>query len=168
MTPAIRWPAQFEPARAAVHVRNELLMAAPTGAVWDILIRAAEWPAFYDNARDVAIEGGGSDLFAGARFTWKTFGVRLESAVEEFAPPERIAWRAKTVGVLAYHAWLITPTDTGCHVLTEETQHGVLARAGKLLFPSRMGVWHQRWLEGLAERARTYPPSTTIPSTAAP
>ncbi|MBA3811889.1 MAG: hypothetical protein H0X27_09690 [Caulobacteraceae bacterium] len=106
----------------------------------------------YENAHDVAIEGGGSDLFVGARFTWKTFGVRLESVVEEFGPPERIAWSAEAPGVLAYHAWLITPTDTGCHVLTEETQHGILARAGKLLFPSRMGAWHQRWLEGLAER----------------
>lgn len=152
-TASIRWPAEFEPQRSAVHVRNELATTAPAGAVWRALIRAADWPASYGNAHDIVIEGGGTDLFAGARFTWKTFGVRLTSVVEEFVPPERIAWSAKAPGVLAYHAWLITPTDTGCHVLTEETQHGVLARAGKLLFPSRMGVWHQRWLEGLAKRA---------------
>ncbi len=148
-TPSIRWPADFEPAVAPVHVRNELAMTAPAEAVWRALIGAARWPAFYANAREVAIEGGGSDLFAGARFTWATFGVRLRSVVEEFTPMERIAWRAEAFGVQAWHAWLITPTDGGCHVLTEETQHGFLARANRLVFPRRMGEWHQRWLEGL-------------------
>lgn len=167
--PSIRWPTKFEPARAAVHVRNELAMTAPAVAVWAALIGAADWPSFYANASGVVIEGAGRDLFEGARFTWTTFGVHLDSVVEEFAPPERIAWSAKTFGVLAYHAWLITPTPTGCHVLTEETQHGVLARAGKLLFPSRMSDWHQRWLKGLAaaSSAKVQPPAT-MSSTAAP
>lgn len=152
-SPSIRWPANFVPARAAVHVRNELAMAAPAAAVWRALIRAADWPAFYANARDVAIEGGGANLFAGARFAWTTFGVRLQSVVEEFTPMERIAWRAEAFGVRAWHAWLITPTEGGCHVLTEETQHGFLARANALVFPRRMTGWHQRWLEGLRSRA---------------
>jgi len=81
-------------------------------------------------------EGGGSDLFAGACFTWRTFGVDLVSTVEEFVPGERIAWVAKASGVTAYHAWLITPTDLGCHVLTEETQHGELARRAACSFPA--------------------------------
>lgn len=148
-TPSIRWPANFDPARAAVHVHNALTMTARPAAVWGALIRAAEWAAFYANARNVVIEGGGSDLFAGARFTWTTFGVRLISVVEEFAPMERIAWRAEAFGVRAWHAWLISPMDGGCHVLTEETQHGFLARANSLVFPRRMGDWHQRWLDGL-------------------
>jgi len=151
--PSIHWPADFDPARAPVHVRNELAMAAPAAAVWGALVRAADWPTFYKNASGVAIEGGGRELFAGARFTWNTFGVRLQSVVAEFAPLERIAWSARAFGIAAYHAWLITPSDGGCHVLTEETQHGFLARANKLVFPRRMGSWHQRWLEGLQVRA---------------
>ena len=55
------------------------------------------------------------------------------------------------MGIVAYHAWLITPTPGGCRVLTEETQKGLVARAGRLIFPGRMEQWHQRWLEGLAE-----------------
>ena len=62
----------------------------------------------------------------------------------------RIAWLATGVGVQAYHAWLITPTATGCTILTEETQHGLIARAGRLVFPNRMERWHQKWLEALA------------------
>jgi len=29
------------------------------------------------------------------------------------------------------------------------TQHGLVARSGRLIFPSRMERWHQKWLEAL-------------------
>ncbi|HXC54504.1 MAG TPA: SRPBCC family protein [Rhizomicrobium sp.] len=150
---AIRWPAEFEPRRAAVHAVNRLDMAAPPAAVWRTLIRAADWPLWYANAAKVKIDGGGRDLFAGARFTWRTFGVDLVSQVIEFVPEERIAWTAKAFGIWVCHAWAIAPMPAGCHVLTEETQHGLLSRAGAVVFPGRMERWHQVWLEGLAARA---------------
>ncbi len=98
------------------------------------------------------IEGGGSDLGDGVRFRWRTFGVGLDTQVREWVPNERIAWLATAVGIRAYHAWLIVPTGAGCRVITEETQHGIVARLGKLLFPKRMYDWHQKWLEGLKTR----------------
>jgi hypothetical protein len=128
---AIRWPDRHSPQNSPIHVVNELTMAAPAEAVWKVLIRAA-----------------------GARFTWKTFGVDLKSQVQEFEPSSRIAWLATAPLLEAYHAWLIEPlADGGCRVVTEETQHGLTARAGRLIYPGRMEHWHQRWLEGLAERA---------------
>ncbi len=155
---AIRWPDRFSPASAPVHVFNELTMAASPQAVWQALIRAADWPGFYANASKVAVEGGGSDLSAGARFTWRTFGVDLKTQVQEFVPGERIAWLALAPGIEAYHAWLIQPAPAGrpgggCHVITEETQRGLVARAGRLIYRGRMEHWHQRWLEGLARVA---------------
>ncbi|WP_372786242.1 SRPBCC domain-containing protein [Phenylobacterium sp.] len=147
---AIRWPDRFAPGRAPVHVVNSLEIAAPPEAVWKVLIRAADWSGFYANASKVVVEGGGADLHAGARFTWRTFGVGLKTEVKEFEPFERIAWLAVAPGIEAYHAWLIEPSPGGCRVITEETQHGFAARAGRLIFPGRMEHWHQRWLEGLA------------------
>ena len=154
MTDGIRWPVEFEPRRVAVHAVNELGMQVSPSSVWKVLIRASEWPFWYANAASVRIDRDALDLSAGARFTWRTFGVNLVSRVEEFEPEERIAWTAKSFGVWVYHAWLITPTENGCHVLTEETQHGFLSRGAKLFFPGRMERWHQRWLEGLASRAK--------------
>lgn len=148
---AIRWPADFAPERCPVHVVNRIATRTAPGIVWRRLIRAVDWPASYANARDVRIEGGGADLFAGARFTWRTFGVSLHTRVVEFERETRIAWLAEATGVRAHHAWLIAPAaGGGCTILTEETQHGLLARAGALLMPKRMGYWHQRWLEALA------------------
>ncbi|WEJ99124.1 MAG: hypothetical protein P0Y59_19600 [Candidatus Sphingomonas phytovorans] len=150
MAEQIHWPKGFGPAEAPIHVVNRLDSATAPEIVWRRLIHAAGWPAIYANASDVAIEGGGADLFAGALFTWKTFGVALRSEVREFEPETRIAWLAKGIGVTAYHAWLIVPTASGCMILTEETQYGLVSRAGRLLFPTRMERWHQKWLEALA------------------
>jgi uncharacterized protein YndB with AHSA1/START domain len=140
-----------------VHVVNRIDIAASPSAVWAALIRAGDWPGWYANASGIKIEGGGCDLHEDARFRWRTFGVGLETRVQEWVPDERIAWLATSIGVRAYHAWLIVPTTSGCRVVTEETQHGLLARAGKLLFPNRMYDWHQKWLEGLKVRGEARP-----------
>lgn len=156
----IRWPQRFDPRRAPVFVSNELTASASPEAVWAWLISAPRWPTYYSNSANVALNGGGDQLGAGTTFRWKTFGVNLRTEVTEFEPVQRIAWHAKGVGVDAYHAWLLTPTaDGGCHILTQETQHGWLVRLGKLLMPNRMHRQHQRWLEGLAATARSGPPA---------
>jgi uncharacterized protein YndB with AHSA1/START domain len=151
----IRWPQHYDPAEAPVFVRNELHIDAAPETVWAWLVRAPLWPQWYANSHHLRIVNGNpSALAPGSRFVWTTFGIRLQSEVKEFVSGERLAWDAKAFGVDAYHAWLLTPTsDGGCLVLTEETQHGFIARGGALLFPKRMFRWHQTWLESLSERA---------------
>lgn len=62
--------------------------------------------------------------------------------------PEYV-WDAHAFGLDVYHAWVLQPSNKGCHVLTEETQHGFIARLGGLFMPNRMYKYHQLWLEGL-------------------
>jgi uncharacterized protein YndB with AHSA1/START domain len=154
----IRWPDRYDPARAPVHVRNEIDAPAPPEAVWAWLVRAHLWPSWYPNAKDVVVEGGASELGLSTSFTWRTFGVAIRSTVLEFVPNERIAWNAIGLGVDAHHAWEITRTPAGAHVLTEETQYGWAARLGSIVFPNRMSKFHQIWLEHLAAKARGGPP----------
>jgi uncharacterized protein YndB with AHSA1/START domain len=151
----IRWPERYHPARCPIHVSNELAIAAPIEVVWAWLVRAPLWPGWYPNSADVRfLAGAPPDLALGTRFQWKTFGVTIRSTVREFVPCERIAWDAQALGLDVYHAWLLRKTPEGCHVLTEETQHGWVARMGKLLVPGRMHRLHQVWLERLGEQAR--------------
>jgi uncharacterized protein YndB with AHSA1/START domain len=151
---AINWPDHFKPENCAIHVVNELEMDAPPDAVWDCLIHAAAWPEWYPNASNVTVhDAPDGRLSAGARFRWKTFGVVIDTRVEEFEPPMRIAWSAKAFGLEVYHAWLIIPLADGCKVITEETQNGILARLGQWMRPGQMHKFHQIWLENLAERA---------------
>ena len=153
--PTINWPDRYRPENSAIHVVNELTMDAPPAAVWDCLIEASRWPEWYENAANVSIRDAlDGRLFDGAQFRWKTFGVTIDSTVEEFVANERIAWSATAFGLDVYHAWLIIPTAHGCKVITEETQNGFLARLGHLLRPGSMHKYHQIWLTGLETRAR--------------
>lgn len=155
----IRWPQEFDPAHAPVHVRNELRMNVTPEVAWAWLVRAVRWPEWYPNSANVRFVGAsGPDLQDGTVFRWKTFGANLTSEVMEYVPGERLAWNARGPGIWAYHAWLIEEVDGGCRVLTEETQHGWLCRLGKLLLPNRMFKFHQIWLEQLQSKARTGPP----------
>jgi len=152
----VQWPDYYQPRNCPVHVRNELDMTAVQEHVWAWLLRSTLWPTWYINSANIKIlEGRGPDLQMGTRFRWKTFGVTITSTVLEYIPCECIAWNAHTFGIDAYHAWVLQPSAQGCHVLTEETQHGWLARLGKLLMPNRMYKFHQLWLEGLATKALT-------------
>jgi len=129
-------------------------MEAPPQDVWRSLIDAGAWPEWYPNAANVTVyDAPDGRLFAGAKFRWKTFGVTINSRVEEFEPTTRIAWSACAFGLEVYHAWLITPKGEGCVVQTEETQHGFLARLGAFLRPGQMHKFHQIWLENLRARA---------------
>ncbi|HEY0514446.1 MAG TPA: SRPBCC domain-containing protein [Thermoanaerobaculia bacterium] len=150
----IRWPDYFVPANVPVHVKNDIEIPAPVETVWAWLIRAKLWPTWYSNSANVWFRTGtGPDLEAGTRFRWKTFGVTCESEVMEFVPKERIAWDAHSFGVDAYHAWVLTGTPQGCHVLTEESQHGSLAILQKVFRPNNMHRKHQIWLDSLKEKA---------------
>ncbi|WP_020484194.1 SRPBCC domain-containing protein [Methylomonas sp. MK1] len=150
----IQWPEHYHPQNCPVHVRNALDMAAQPERVWAWLVRAPLWPSWYVNSANLRIlENAGTELKPGTRFRWKTFGVTITSTVLEYVPNERLAWDAKGIGVDAYHAWLLRPSAKGCDVLTEETQHGWLARLGQLFLPKRMSKYHQIWLESLQEKA---------------
>jgi uncharacterized protein YndB with AHSA1/START domain len=155
-TVVIKWPERFHPSRAPIHVVNELLIPAPPERVWAWLIRAPLWPTWYPNSHDVRLsDRPQTSLRLGTMFTWRTFGVRVKSTVQEFVPNERLAWNARSLGVDAHHAWLLLPRSSGTHVITEETQYGALARLQKLFLPRRMKRGHQLWLEKLSAQAQS-------------
>jgi hypothetical protein len=149
-----RWPAGSGPDGAPVYTYNELDVAAPPERVWAWLVRATAWPSYYDNASNVRfVDGGGPDLALGARFTWTTFNVTVDTTVTECEPHARLAWRAKTFGGGGYHGWVIVPSASGCRVVTEETQRGIVPSVGRWFLRRGLLTQHQRWLEGLARVA---------------
>ena len=57
-------------------------------------------------------------------------------------------------GSTAFHGWVITPLEDGCHVLSEETQQGpwFLEQLGHK-HPGGLYSYHQDWVETLARAA---------------
>jgi uncharacterized protein YndB with AHSA1/START domain len=151
----IRWPPDLLPAESPVHTRNELRIRADPSVVWAWLVRAQEWPRWYSNCKDVRFQfKPGPDLAMGTRFSWTTFGVRVDTTVQEFVAPRRLAWRGSGLGACGYHAWVLEPLDGGCHVITEETQAGLVPSLARAFLRRGLLREHQSWLEGLARVAR--------------
>jgi hypothetical protein len=69
-------------------------MSVSGDVVWAWLIRAKLWSTWYSNSANVIIEDGKPDLRLGTKFKWKTFGLNLESQVEEFVTCPRKALRS--------------------------------------------------------------------------
>ena len=149
----IRWPAQYAPEDASFFVHNELEIAAPPEIVWRILVEAAAWPAWYEDAEDVQVLGApGGVLTASASFSWSTMGLDFTSTIEEFAPPYRLSWESRKATIKGYHAWLIIPTATGCKVVTGESQYGFMTLMQKVFVPNKLRELHDVWLAKLAAK----------------
>jgi len=156
---ALGWPAGLHPDEAPVYTRNALDISAPPGIVWTWLVRAARWPEWYGNCKNLKfVSEPGPDLKPGTVFEWTTFGVRVRTRVEEFEPPSRLAWLGTGPGARGYHGWLIERTGEGCRVVTEETQRGIVPSLGRWFLQRALLRQHQIWLEGLARLARSGPP----------
>jgi hypothetical protein len=149
----VSFPEWALPERSPVYAFNELVLEAPPERVWPWLIRAVRWPEWYGNARNVHIEGDRNDLVMGVRFDWTTFGIRAHTKIEELVPERRLSWSGRGVGATAYHGWVIAPQGTGSRVITEETQQGLVASAGRWFLRRGLLTWHQRWIEGLGTMA---------------
>jgi hypothetical protein len=144
----------MEPERASVHARNELIIPADCGRIWRWICRASQWPEWYDNCAWVRFRAGaGPDLAANTSFVWKTFGVRVRSAVIVFEPDMEIGWSATAFGLTAYHGWTLELARDGCRVVTEESQHGPLSAMGRWYMRRALLREHQNWLESLRAMA---------------
>jgi uncharacterized protein YndB with AHSA1/START domain len=150
----INWPPKYEPSKSKFFVHNEIEVNAPAEIVWDILLRAEEWPKWYKGAKNVALSPpADSVLQADAVFRWKTMGLDFESTIREFAPPFRLSWESKKRSIQGYHAWLIVPTERGCRVVTDESQRGWLTFFEKTFQPRKLRRLHDVWLAEIKKKA---------------
>jgi hypothetical protein len=86
-------------------------------------------------------------------FTWTTFGIRVRTRVEVFEAGRALAWRGDQRIGHGMHTWSLEPIGSRCRVVTEEVQRGFLPSLGRWYIRAGLRKWHQRWLEGLRDRA---------------
>lgn len=153
-TQEIKFPEGYTPSISSVHVRNEINIKASAENIWFWLTNITTWPAWYANASDIQILNHEDKFLAGnTQFNWRTFNTNIKSEVKEYKSNQNLAWVAKGNGLLAYHSWLIVPTNSGCQVITEETQQGWLPKLFGFFIKKGLLKQHQLWLEGLKQKA---------------
>lgn len=151
------WPPKYDPKISALYALNDSDMKAPPETVWQLLVEAENWHSYFAPENQVKILDGGSELRLGTKFTRVTVGIPCNLVVEEYEPGRRIAWSMQVEGHEdsgAYHGWVITPTDDGCYVVSEETQQGpfMIQKLG-VEMPGGLFKYHQQWVEDLARAA---------------
>jgi uncharacterized protein YndB with AHSA1/START domain len=146
------WPAGFDPKKAPVYGRNEVVIKAPPDQVFRTLTEAGRWHEFYGNGGEVKLRSGESSpgvLGPGARFDWKPFGAAHRSEVTLFEQDRAIGWTAHGFGTEVYHRWFLEPVPGGTRVVTEEVQKGFGAKLAAPIMKKAMPAAHQAWLEGM-------------------
>ena len=152
------YPQQFDPRISPIYALNEIDVNAPPAAVWKLLVDAENWSSYFPAENQVKILSGEPMLALGTQYSRVTIGFPMHLVVTECVPDRRLSWSTTVdddaTGSTAFHGWVITPTDAGCHVLSEETQQGpwFLEQLGHK-HPGGLFSYHQDWVEALARAA---------------
>jgi hypothetical protein len=146
----IQWPQGFDPSQADLFSHNELLINASCARIWSHIINADKWPEWYPNAKEVKITGD-NVLKDGAVFRWTTFGLPIESKVNEFTPYTRIGWYGYAPGTAPsfYHTWYLKTRGDACLVVTDEVGKGKDAAHLRESDEGLMHRGHDLWLATL-------------------
>ena len=156
------WPEQYHPGQSRIYALNDIDVKASPELVWKLLVDAENWSTYFPAEDQVKILTGKPELALATRFSRVTVGFPMSLIVTECVPFQRLAWSTLVdgddTGSSAYHGWVITPTNTGCHVLSEETQQGsfFLELLGRK-HPGGLFKYHQEWVEALARAAVARP-----------
>ena len=102
----VNWPPGWGPAHCDSFVSHERLVAAPSGAVFDHLTAAGEWPRWQRGTTGVRAEG---EFAVGSGFLVVTASHTLDGIVGELERPERFGWIAVSDGLSFYQSWLLLP-----------------------------------------------------------
>jgi uncharacterized protein YndB with AHSA1/START domain len=147
----IHWPQGFDPSKADLFSHNSLLIHASCEKIWSHIVDATTWPSWYPNSKNVQITGGASNLDSGTVFRWETFGIDLESRVNEFVPYARIGWYGYAPGAepTFYHTWYLKPQSAACMVITDEVGKGGDAKKLRQTDEGLMHRGHDLWLATL-------------------
>ena len=150
----IHWPEGFHTEQADLFAHNEIVVHASCEKVFANIVDAQVWPSWYPNYYNVELlNSRDGKLHEGTRFSWDTFGVHIESRVNEFVPNSRIGWFGDGTGMNAYHTFLLLKTDKGCHIVTEEVVKGSGAVEFREKQPEAMHEGHDLWLSTLKQRS---------------
>lgn len=146
---------------APVITRDEIVVAAPIGTVWDLLTTIENWPRWN---RDITNARFGLPLAAGSVFHWDAAGLAgIDSTIGEVIFQRRIAWSGPSQGVMGIHVWHFTPVAEGVLVQTEESWAGEPITRQVSVMQQALNQSIRSWLESLKREAE----SSAAPGTAA-
>jgi hypothetical protein len=91
-------------------------------------------------------------LQQGARFTWKSNGVKVKSELAKVEPATILAWTGEAMGARAIHVWRLREAADGqTQVETEESMDGFLI--SMIYSPAKLNDFLGAWVMNLKREA---------------
>jgi uncharacterized protein YndB with AHSA1/START domain len=110
---------------APVRESAAIVIDASPETVWDTLTDLASWPRWMPGVKSMHAD---ETPRVGSTFKWKAGPGTIRSEIIESDRPRRVAWKGRTLGVVAVHVWKIDPQGGSTRVFTEESFSGPVAR----------------------------------------
>jgi uncharacterized protein YndB with AHSA1/START domain len=140
---------------APVISRAEILIDAPLDIIWSLHTDISSWSEWLPDIDASTIEG---PLAVGTVFHWQTYGLSIESTIQEIDPPWRIVWSGPAQGIMAIHVWTMTPSEEDrILVHTEESWDGDPVRAQPEEMQQALDGSLRTWLQNLKHKAEARP-----------
>ena len=137
---------------APVITRDEIVIAAPLGPVWNPLADISDWA---DWQKDIESANLQTPLAVGTVFNWSTAGLTIASTVGELVLQQRMAWSGTAQGITGIHVWWFTPVEDGVVVHTEESWDGEPVRQQRSFMQQALDQFIRSWLESLKRAAES-------------
>jgi hypothetical protein len=135
---------------APVITRDEILIDAPLDTIWGLQTDISSWSQWQPDIDASTIEG---PLEVGTVFRWQTYGLSIESTIQEIDAPRRIVWSGLAHGITAIHVWTMTPSEDRVLVHTEESWDGDPVRAEPEQMQQALDDSLRAWLQSLKHKA---------------
>jgi hypothetical protein len=135
---------------APVITRDEILIDAPLDTIWGLQTDISSWSQWQPDIDASTIEG---PLEVGTVFRWQTYGLSIESTIQEIDAPRRIVWSGLAHGITAIHVWTMTPSEDRVLVHTEESWDGDPVRAEPEEMQQALDGSLRAWLQSLKHKA---------------
>jgi uncharacterized protein YndB with AHSA1/START domain len=137
---------------APVITRDEIFIDAPLSTVWGLHTDISSWSEWLPDIDSSTIQG---PLAVGTVFRWQTYGLSIESTIQEIDSPRRIVWSGPAQGITGIHVWTMTPSEDGVLVHTEESWDGDPVRAQPEEMQRALNGSLRAWLQSLKHKAET-------------
>ncbi|HQT46546.1 MAG: hypothetical protein B7X08_03985 [Acidocella sp. 20-63-7] len=96
-------------AQAPLQTSQQITISAPPAKVWALLSDIQSWPDWHPKITQVAVGA----VQQGSPFSWTLQGMSINSTIEAFNPPQRLAFTGDVLNFHAIYVWTLTPGANG-------------------------------------------------------
>ena len=131
---------------------DEIVIKASLDTVWNLFTDISGWSEWN---KDITYSKLNGTLAIGESFSWTTYGMNINSTINELIPKKEIGWSGLVMDIMGIHVWTFEETGNGVLVKTHESWSGKSVEAQKEQMQEGLDKSLRSWLEDLKTKAES-------------